>query len=281
VDNRTLVKAAREVVNSNGWVKHPVFLVRWALIGLLLLIGVAALWGIIYNHKPALRVSGSVLARETASTGIKPAALQWPAGQPAAQSLQTAFASLFRQWGFPFQPEKNVSACEQAQAYGLRCLKGPGSLNELSRLDKPAVLRLLDEKSREYYGTLIALDERTATVVLANETQTVSVDELKKRWYGEYTVLWKHPMGYRSAVKPGYSGPEVAWIDRHLSLFEGKNPSAAKEQPYDGELVSRMKRFQIAEGLIPDGIVGPQTFIQLSNISGENGPALIKKSGGR
>jgi general secretion pathway protein A len=94
-------------------------------------------------------------------------------------------------------------------------------------------------------------------------------------------LLWKHPKGYRNAVKPGYSGPEVEWIDRRLSLFEGKNPNTVKGQAYDGELVNRMKRFQITEGLIPDGIVGPQTFIHLGNAAGENGPVLMKKSEGR
>jgi len=42
-----------------------------------------------------------------------------------------------------------------------------------------------------------------------------------------------------------------------------------------------MKRFQIAEGLVPDGVVGPQTFIHLENAAGTKGPVLMKKREGR
>ena len=139
-----------------------------------------------------------------------------------------AFAALFTQWGAPYQPAKDVNACQQALARELRCLKGPGSLNELSLLNKPAVLRFFDEKGREYYGTLIAFDRSTATVIIADETRRVGVDEIKKRWYGDYTLLWKHPKGYRNAVKPGYSGPEVEWIDRHLSRLRRKKPATGE-----------------------------------------------------
>lgn len=82
-------------------------------------------------------------------------------------------------------------------------------------------------------------------------------------------------------MPPGYSGPEVEWIDRHLSLLEGRRPQPVKGLRYDGELVTRMKRFQIAEGLIPDGIVGPQTLIHLGNATSENGPVLMKRREGR
>jgi len=281
VDSRTLATAAREVLDHASWMKQPAMRFRWILTGILLIGFIATLWVIVNNHKTPIRGSITVAANEEASGNEKRDTLRWPEGQTVDQSINRAFEALFRQWGVPYQPAKAASACQQALARELRCLKGPGSLNELSLLNKPAVLRFFDEKGREYYGTLTAFDERTATVIIANETRRVGVDEIKKRWYGDYTLLWKHPKGYRNAVKPGYSGPEVEWIDRRLSLFEGKNPNTVKGQAYDGELVNRMKRFQIAEGLIPDGIVGPQTFIHLGNAAGENGPVLMKKSEGR
>jgi hypothetical protein len=37
---------------------------------------------------------------------------------------------------------------------------------------------------------LTAFDERTATIIIADETRRVGVDEIKKRWYGDYTLLW-------------------------------------------------------------------------------------------
>ncbi len=281
VDNRTLVTAAREVSDRTIRMKLPVIPVRWVMTGILMIGCIAVLWAIFSNQKSAIRASATVAADNYATGNEKLDTLEWPEEQSASQSMNMAFDMLFKQWNIPYQSANPVQACRQARANELRCLSGPGSLNELVRLNKPAVLKLHDEKGREYYGTLIALDDRAATVVLANRTRRVGVKEIMKRWYGDYTLLWKHPGEFRNAVKPGYSGPEVEWIDRHLSLFEGKKPNAAKAQAYNGELINRMKRFQIAEGLIPDGIAGPQTFIQLSNAAGESGPALTKMSEGR
>jgi general secretion pathway protein A len=281
VDNRTLVTAAREVSDSTVRMKLPVIPVRWILTGIVMLGFIAIVWVLADNHKSPVKASFTVAANEEDSGTIKRDILRWPEGRTIDQSMNMAFEALFRQWGISYQPAKGVSACQQAMARELRCLKGPGSLNELLGLNKPAVLWFFDERGREYYGTLIAFDERTATISIAGETRRVGVDEIKKRWYGDYTLLWKHPKGYRNAVKPGYSGPEVEWIDRHLSLFEGKTPNTAKGQTYNGELVNRMKRFQIAEGLVPDGIIGPQTFIHLGNAAGENGPVVMKTSEGR
>ncbi|TFG36805.1 MAG: AAA family ATPase [Nitrospirales bacterium] len=281
VDDRTLVTAAREVLDHASWMKQPAMRVRWILTGILLIGFIATLWVIVNNHKTPIRGSVTVAANEEASGNEKRDTLRWPEGQTVDQSINRAVGALFRQWGVPYQPAKDVNACQQALARELRCLKGPGSLKDLSRLNKPAVLRFFDEKGRAYYGTLTAFDERTATVIIADETRRVGVDEIKKRWYGDYTLLWKHPQWYISAVKPGYRGPEVEWIDRQLSRIEGISPQPGKGVPYDGELVNRMKSFQIAEGLIPDGIVGPHTFIQIGNATGENGPVLMKKSEGR
>lgn len=281
VDNRTLATAAREVLDHASWMKQPAVRVRWILTGILMMGLIAIAWVFVNNHKMPIRASLTVAANAEKSGNEKRDTLQWPEGRIIDQSMDMAFEALFTQWGFSYQPAKNVNACQQALARELQCLKGPGNLNELSRLNKPAVLRFFDDKGREYYGTLTAFDDTAATVIIAGETRRVALDEIKKRWYGDYTLLWRHPKGYRNAVKPGYSGPEVEWIDRHLSLPDGRSPQPVKGEPYDGELVNRMKRFQIAEGLVPDGIVGPQTFIHLGNAAGENGPVLMKRREGR
>ena len=281
VDDRTLATAAREVLDHTSWMKQTAVPVRWILTGILLIGFIATVWVLFNNHRTPIKAFVTVAANEEASGNEKRCTLRWPEGRVMDQSMHMAFDALFRQWGVPYQRAQNVNACQQALTNELRCLKGPGNLNELSRLNKPAVLRFFDEKGRVYYGTLTAFDEKTATVIIAEETRRVGVDEIKKRWYGDYTLLWKHPKGYRNAVKPGYRGPEVEWIDRHLSLFEARSPQLEKGVPYDGELVNRMRRFQIAEGLVPDGIVGPQTFIHLGNAAGKNGPALMKKREGR
>jgi general secretion pathway protein A len=281
VDNGTLVTAAREVLDNASWMKQPAIQVRWLLAGILLIGFITAVWVLLYNHKTPIRASVTIAGNEAASGNERLDALRRPEGQTAEQSLNMSFKALLRQWDVSYQPAKDVNACQQAEAKGLWCLKGRGNLNELLGLNKPAVLRFFDEKGREYYGTLTAVDEKTATVIVADETRRVGANEIRKRWYGDYTLFWKHPRGYTNPVRPGYGGPEVEWIDRHLSLLDGRRPQAVNGLRYDGELVTRMKRFQIAEGLVPDGIVGPQTLIHLGNATSENGPVLMNKREGR
>jgi murein L,D-transpeptidase YcbB/YkuD len=38
-----------------------------------------------------------------------------------------------------------------------------------------------------------------------------------------------------------------------------------------------VKKFQLSEGLVPDGVVGPQTIIHMNNVVGSDEPVLIKK----
>ncbi|MDH3288742.1 MAG: peptidoglycan-binding protein, partial [Betaproteobacteria bacterium] len=48
---------------------------------------------------------------------------------------------------------------------------------------------------------------------------------------------------------------------------------------FDDALVQRVKQFQIAHGLIPDGIVGPQTLMRLSVLSEQSAPKLLHEQG--
>ena len=45
-------------------------------------------------------------------------------------------------------------------------------------------------------------------------------------------------------------------------------------------LARHVKQFQLAEGLIPDGAVGPQTLLRLSGIAVSAAPRLVPKPGG-
>ncbi len=57
-----------------------------------------------------------------------------------------------------------------------------------------------------------------------------------------------------------------------------KQASALLENPvFDDALVKQVKEFQLAKGLVPDGIVGTQTVIQLNTVIGSGIPILIDK----
>lgn len=97
-----------------------------------------------------------------------------------------------------------------------------------------------------------------------------------------YRLFWREPENYKGSFNPGAKGFAVGWLDKQLSLVDGQKPRPLKTLKYDNELVDRIKRFQLDEGLKPDGIVGPQTIIHLNNKAGSNEPLLTaKKRGGK
>jgi general secretion pathway protein A len=54
---------------------------------------------------------------------------------------------------------------------------------------------------------------------------------------------------------------------------------ANAEPVFDDALVRHVKQFQLSEGLIPDGAVGPQTLMRLSGIADKAAPKLMRQAG--
>jgi len=42
-------------------------------------------------------------------------------------------------------------------------------------------------------------------------------------------------------------------------------------------MMLQVKQFQLAQGLVPDGVVGPQTMMQLSSAADMNAPKLNRE----
>jgi general secretion pathway protein A len=282
VNKHTLTKAAREVLGKpEVQVLHRKAF-RWALFSLVLIGCVAALASFYYNYQPQPMAKNTPRPVQQASITepiIEPPgllSLDWPDDEPINSSKEMAYQSMLKQWGFIYKPN-NGSVCQQAEAHGLRCLDAQGSLSNLLRLNRPAVLRLFDDQGRKFYATLTALRGQTAIFVLGTKTRTVDVKDIALRWLGDYTLLWRTPPNYQVAIKPGDQGPVVQWIDKQLAIIQKRTAQPRKNLVFDDELVSKVKKFQLAEGLVPDGIVGPQTLIHLNTAAGSSEPLLIKR----
>ena len=94
------------------------------------------------------------------STVIDPAplaTLEKPVGITSTGTRNAAYRALFSQWQMAIDPKDRRSPCEQAIEKGLQCLNEKGSLNDLRLMNKPAVLKMIDETNNEYYATLLSL----------------------------------------------------------------------------------------------------------------------------
>ena len=217
-------------------------------------------------------------AKEAKPTAALPDTLEWPADQPRSRSKALAYAALFRAWG---ADSTGADACRQAEGLGLRCRSARGGLDELHRLNRPAALLMRDDQGREFHAALIALEDQTATFAIGAETRTVALGALGAQWSGQYTLLWRVPPDARENIRAGERGPAVQWLIRQLAQAQGRVAEPSKNPQFDDVLARQVKQFQLAQGLIPDGAVGPQTVMRLAGVGDRTAPKLLPRQGGQ
>ncbi len=292
VTNSILTKAANEVLERNVRQRSkisPAFLVAALILILFGLVFSAAYLNRASDHPPevietvdakpidkgmpaAISVPVHLPTPEPLTLTVK---LQWPVSSSMDESKDLAFRSLFNIWGKEYSEAEPASVCWQAQLQGLNCLRGLGSLNSLRIMNRPVILRLFNDAGDEYYAVLISFGIDTASLYVAGNKLTVSLKDLESHWLGDYTLLWKAPPDYTGEIQPGDSSTAVVWLDRHLSAMNERAPRPENEAGlYDNSLVNEVKRFQLAEGLVPDGIIGTQTIIHLNTVILDNVPTL-------
>ena len=108
------------------------------------------------------------------SDAARPGSLAALLADPAVKGDKpSAFASLYARWGLDFDVGKHALGCERGRAEGLRCLFGIGSLAKLRRIDLPAILELGSARASRRYATLVALDDRNATLEMGGRRFTL------------------------------------------------------------------------------------------------------------
>jgi general secretion pathway protein A len=290
VDSTTLAKAADEVL------RQPVVergrRQRMLALGLILVVGVAV--ALLLNRPrkhdgtptPQPAVVEPVVVRPVVDAAPSEPAdanagapvvtdLDWPGNASPSRSEALAYAALFHAWGLDFA---GGDACREAARLGLRCRAARGGLDELRQLNRPAVLAMRNGRRQEYQAALTGLDDRSATLAMGSETKRVSLDTLAEQWSGYYVLLWRMPPEFSENLRHGERGPAVAWLARQLAQALGRPADADADATFDDALARQVKQFQLAEGLIPDGAVGPQTLMRLSAIADKTAPRLVRQA---
>lgn len=103
---------------------------------------------------------------------------------------------------------------------------------------------------------------------------------LLSQWSGDYTMLLHVPPDYEREIRHGDRGPVVLWLAEKLASAQGRKPQVDKDIVFNDSLLHNVRRFQRANGLVPDGIVGPMTLIRLSSATGAKDPVLTDTSKG-
>ena len=292
VDRATLAQAAREVFGQRTAQRRSmlqaVSTVLMLAAGVALAVGAAYQWvqrdtetsmaprATATSAAPAARTTAAEAPPDGRPAGKSSDTLAWPADVPRARNMAMAYAALFQAWGADFE---EGDACRQAESVGLRCRTARGGLDELRETNRPAVMRMRDEEGGEFYAALTRLDDKTATLSIGGDTRSVALGTLAAQWSGHYTVLSRMPLQAHEHIRFGESGPAVAWLSKQLAQGRGSATRTTGDPVFDDALVQRVKQFQIAHGLIPDGIVGPQTLMRLNVLSEQSAPKLLHEQG--
>jgi general secretion pathway protein A len=163
--------------------------------------------------------------------------------------------------------------CAAFEAQQVQCFKAQVTLALVRQLDRPGLLTLHDDKGKVFYAVLQGVGAQSVSVGLGGVSRTMSVSTLAQLWQGEFSTLWRAPSGYRAPLAKGQTSFVVDALAQQLAKVLGEPP--LPESPvFDDKLKARVAVFQLSQGLTPDGVAGPTTFMQLRNVVAPDEPRL-------
>ncbi|HZE44777.1 MAG TPA: AAA family ATPase [Steroidobacteraceae bacterium] len=188
-----------------------------------------------------------------------------------------AFRRLLSLWGTALSDDRDP--CGQAAKAGLSCLEQRGSWTQVRTLNRPAILTLTDDRGQRHRVVLSSLDDRTATLNLGEHNEKVSIDDLSRDWFGEFTVVWKPKTSRARSLSLGMQGDEVRWLRRSLNALGGAAADPEHADVYDQELAIAVQNFQREHRLNVDGIAGVQTQVVLDTaLADPSSPLLLSNA---
>ena len=166
------------------------------------------------------------------------------------------------------------NGCAQALVHGLDCLRGEGGLEQLRRLNRPAIVRVYDSNGAPRWLVLERLQDRQVTLAAGGARTVVDIDKLAGYDIREFVLLWRPPAQTRGTLAAGDRGAGVAWLVKRLGPAGGAISGAASDPVFDETLTDAVRRFQRAAGIADDGVAGPETLILLDGDPAPGTPTL-------
>ncbi|MEP7100807.1 MAG: AAA family ATPase [Burkholderiales bacterium] len=258
---------------------------RWsiaALAGAAIAAVVLVLYSLPRGSAPAASAasaSASAAASASARAASTPQAVPAPTFLTAAD-LQSRFKALphderdaWRElapaWKLALAADE-ADPCIAAQRSGLQCYRSASTtLAVIRQLDRPGILTLRDADDKPVYAVLTGLGDKVATLRLGATSQAISLVSLATLWRGEFATLWRAPPGYAGKLVDPNAGAIAGWVGTQLAALQGQ-PAAAGDAAWRAQVSS----FQLSQGLKPDGLAGPTTFMQLNRATGVDEPRL-------
>jgi general secretion pathway protein A len=161
-------------------------------------------------------------------------------------------------------------ACVAAAQARLICLpRTGGGLPVVRQLDRPGIVTLRAGNGRPGWALLVGLREDEVTLQAGAQRFRLTLPALAMVWRGEFATFWRAPAGWREGASATADPALRNWVAQGLDAA-----GVAAGAP----LPERVRMFQLAQGLPPDGVAGPLTLMLLNRSAGVDEPSL---AGGR
>jgi general secretion pathway protein A len=199
--------------------------------------------------------------------------VQFVRAQPASDA--PAWQALAAAWGATVPA--GADACTALPREGLRCYRNRrAGLNLVRQIDRPVLLGLYpsDEAETPVQVLLRGLDSDTATLEGGGRTLRVPVAALAQAWRGDIATLWRAPAGMPERGEITDTPAGAAWLDQRLASKAAGGSGAPSRAMTPALRQSRIHRFQLAQGVTPDGRAGPLTLMLLNRAAGVKEPRL-------
>ncbi len=167
--------------------------------------------------------------------------------------------------------------CQAAQRQQVQCFRSNTNLAVIRQLDRPGILTLHDaDDDTRRYALLTGLTRQSAALQIDGITRNVSLQALSTLWRGEFSTLWRVPVGYTGAISDSGAGPFANQLAIRLDGLSGAG-STVEAGARELTLSARVSGFQRSQRLKSDGIAGPTTFMQLNRSTGVDEPRLLSE----
>ena len=183
-----------------------------------------------------------------------------------------AWRQLAQRWGVQFDGADR-DPCVSGALQPLSCSRMTTTLSVLRQLDRPGLLTLRQGSGKPAYAVLSAVEGDAAIVQAGTRAMRLPLGTLAALWNGEFATLWRAPADYRAPLTLGATGAGVDGLAARLAAWSGE-PPPTPGRSFDASLKARLAAFQRVQGLSPDGVAGPTTFMQLNRVAGVDEPRL-------
>ncbi len=197
---------------------------------------------------------------------------------PITHNKNDAFIPVFQSWGLAYNPEIDGEACTFAQSHGLLCLRQRADMAQMRSLNRPAVLTVSDDEGQRAYTAITGLTGSTAQAASQDNYAQIPLSDLALQSFNDFTLLWKAPLGYHGPVRPGHKGKLVEHLATQVTQALHQSWIGSPRKVYDDTLKEQVKILQRQEGLSPDGVAGPITWIHINSLNHIGSPTLNQKT---